>query len=488
METLVINYACREKRYALLKNNRVEKLVIQQPRKESIVGNIYLGIVTKVLPGMDAAFVCIGLEQDGYLHADKLSSIPSSIDEKKTSISSLVHQGQRLLVQVDKDATRNKGPRLTANIEFAGNLIVYLPKGHYTAVSKKIADHAVREKWRQFAEKVKEGEEGILFRTACEKYSEEEVIDELDALREQYRKMLQAFKIQKKPGLLLERNTFLEEIRGEMQKMTEGRIICDDHEPIDFLRRINKNEQIGFVYYREKKNIFSAYHVEHELEKALKKIVWLENGAYLVFEETEALTVIDVNTGKFSGKMDQRETIVKTNELAAVEIARQIRLRDLSGIILVDFIGMQDKEDEQRIIKKMEEALSSDDKRTRISGFTSLGILELTRKRTKVSLLENLTSTCPVCHGAGRVLSAETIAFRLERELWEFKGQEAEAVLIESTDEVKNIFCGPEDRHRKQLEGILGFKILFVLTGEMRPFYKITRFGTLTDLSGQAGN
>lgn len=481
LETLVVNYTAREKRYALLKNNRLDKLVVVQPSQESLVGNICLGIVTKVLPGMNAAFVDIGLEKNGYLHGSQLwPSFPS--EGKKTAISSLVHQGERLLVQIEKDGTRNKGPRLTGNIEFNGKSIVYMPKGCYIAVSKKLSDPKTRAKWRAFAQKVKSEEEGILFRTACEDFSEEQVLKELEFLRDEYRKAEQASKEMKKPGVLVERNSFLEELRGEMQKMKAGIVACDHLEVRDFLQRANNNKQIEVVTHRDKENIFSAYNLDHELEKALKKMVWLDNGAYLVFDETEALTVIDVNTGKFSGKMEQRDTVVKTNEIAAEEIARQIKLRDIGGIILIDFIDMKEKEDLERIIRKMEAALSYDEKRTRIAGFTSLGILQLTRKRTRVSLSENLTTPCPVCHGTGRVLSAETISFQLERELWEYKNTEDEAVLIDTTTEVKDVFCGHEDIHRHRLEEILGFKILFSITDECRPYYKIRQFGSTKEI------
>lgn len=485
METLVIDCVSREKRFAFIKDGCVEKFVIQQPLQESAVGNIYLGTVTRVLPGMNAAFVDIGTGQNGYLPADNIPALRE--DGKTRPLQSLVHQGKRLLVQIDKDPTRGKGPRLTANIEFAGNLIVYMPKGKYTAVSKKITDRNAREKWRNFAEKIKKEEEGLLFRTACEQASEEDVFRELEGLREQYRKLLRDSLELKKPGLLAERNSFLDAIREEMLKMAEGTVICNDAGLTAVLREMNRNKRLKIIFHHEKENIFSAYMLNHELEKALKKMIWLDNGAYLVFDETEAFTVIDVNTGKYSGKWDHRDTIVKTNEAAAEEIARQIRLRDLSGMILIDFIDMKEKEDEERILEKMRAALTPDEKRTHIAGFTSLGILQLTRKRTNRSLSELLTAPCPACNGTGRVLSVETVAFQLERELWEYRGVDAEAVLIESTVEVRKAFCGSEDVHRKRLEDVLGFKIVFIEKESPKPFYYIKRWGDFADIGGSLG-
>lgn len=481
LETLVINYAGREKRYALLSNKKLEKLVIKQPSQDSSVGNICLGIVKKVLPGMNAAFVDIGMEKNGYLHADKI--VPASLSEGgKSAISSLVHQGERILVQIEKDATRNKGPRLTGNIEFNGNALVYMPKGHYIAISKKLTDLKTRDKWRAFAQKEKTDREGILFRTACEDYSEEEILKELQLLRQQYQEAEQIAEEGKKPGTVVERNSFLEEIRDEMLKMKAGIVVCDHLEVSASLEQANKNKDVKINYHRQNENVFSVYNLEAELEKALKKMVWLENGAYLVFDEIEALTVIDVNTGKFSGKNTQRDTVLKTNELAAAEIARQIRLRDIGGIILIDFIDMKEKVDHENIIKKMETALLADEKRTRIAGFTSLGILQLTRKRTRVSLSENLTSSCPACHGTGRVLSAETIAFQMERELWDFKYMDHEAVLIETTAETKRVFCGNGDIHRHRLEETLKVKIFFTITDELLPYYKLRQFGSIKEI------
>lgn len=481
METLVVNYIGREKRYALLKDHRVEKLVIQQPKQQSSVGNIFIGTVTKVLPGMNAAFVDIGEEKNGYLHRDKLASYIESSEQleikEKKSISSFVHQGEKILVQVEKDATGNKGPRLTGNIEFNGHSIVYMPKGCYIAVSKKIEDHAEREKWRQIGNKLKTKHEGILFRTACVDSSVEEIELEIRQLREEYQYMVSVSQKMKKPGLVLERNSFLEEIKLEMKRFASGELIVDDLDIKQELQKVNTNDKLEIRFYHQKENIFTAYGLNSELEKALKRIVWLPNGAYLIFDETEALTIIDVNTGKFSGKIDLQDTVLKTNELAAVEIARQIRLRDLAGIILIDFIDMKELNDRQMVQRKMEKALQLDERRTRIVGFTHLGILQLTRKKTKVALSESLTTKCTVCEGTGKVLSSETVAFQLERELWEYRSHDFEAVLIETTHEVREIFSGLQNVHLLRLQQALGFSVYFLISDLSKPYYNILQYG-----------
>lgn len=475
MNRMIINAIGREKRVAILKNNRLEKLVVRQPKQQSLVGGIFLGIVEKVLPGMNAAFVHIGLEKNGFLQREHLPSFRAHKEDK--SISSFLHQGERILVQVKKDATGDKGPRLTGVIELSGNLVVYEPKGHTVTVSKKIADLAVREKWRDFGKNIKQGDEGLLFRTNCADHTEEEVVAEIESLREKYENILRLANTLKKPGLVVAKNTFLDEIHEEMKRLGSGEVIVDSLQLKQELAAL-QNDPIEIIYHHEKEGIFSAYRVEHELDNVLRKNVPLDNGATLVFDEAEALTIIDVNTGKFSGKEGRAETVLKTNELAADEIARQIVLRDLAGMVLIDFIDMKSDREREIIVKRLESALGADRKRTRIVGFTPLGILQLTRKKEQVSLTEGLTVSCSTCEGAGRVLSPETVAFRLERELLEYRGRDEEAILIETTEDVRRVFAGEQQTEQKRLEEIIGFDINFLIKdGLAKPFYRVNQMG-----------
>lgn len=482
MKTLVVNVSGREKRYAILRNNTLEKLVIEQPKQQSLVGGIYFGIVEKILPGMNAAFINMGLEKNGFLHRDKLPSFLAKKEDK--SISSYLHQGQKILVQIEKDATGDKGPRLTGIIEFNGTLTVYSPEGHYIAVSKKIEDPEAREKWRCFGVGIKEGEEGILFRTICKEHTEEEAASELTGLREQYQHVLQAMKAMKKPGLLYERNSFLEEIKALVVKTKPGKIVVDSLELKSEFAPLVPNGEV--IFHQNKENIFSTYRLEHEIENALKRVVMLENGAYLVFDEAEALTVIDVNTGKFTGSHGRGDTVMKTNESAAKEIARQVRLRDLAGMILIDFIDMKSDTEREQIKKSFMTALGHDDKRTRIVGFTPLGVLQLTRKKLKVSMSEALMEKCETCDGVGKVMSAESIAFRLERELFELRGRDEEAVLIETTKEVKDVFVGELNVHQTMLEDLIGFKIYFSIQDAPKPYYVMRQMGSIDSIREKA--
>ena len=466
----------REKRFALIADQRVEKLVVNQPKHTSSVGNIYVGTVTKVLPGMNAAFVEIGEEKNGFIHRDKLDSFVLSNEVKdqkeKKSISAFVHQGERLLVQVEKDSTGTKGPRLTGIIELSGNHLIYMPKGKYIAISKKMDQHEIREKWRLFGYQLKQDEEGLIFRTSCENASDQAIQVELNELRNQYHGLKVKAKAAKKPMKIYEQDHFLVELVAEIKPLVnQVEVIVDDHHLMEKLQNLYPSLLISL--YTGKENIFSVYKLEGEIEKALKRVVWLENGAYIVIDEVEALTIMDVNTGKFSGKNDLADTVLKTNILAAVEAARQFRLRDLGGMILIDFIDMKTDEDRNKVINVIMNEIKKDDRRTMIIGFTPLGILQLTRKKTKVSISEALTVKCPVCEGTGRILSPETVAFRLERELYEYRNRDIDEVVIELTEEVKREFSGVQDIHKHRLEEILGFSLNFDIQQNEKPFYNI---------------
>lgn len=488
METLIVNFTAREKRFALIKDNIVENIFFDRPERSSLVGNIYSGTVTKVLPGMNAVFIDIGEEKNAYLHRDMLSSYVLAVDKQNQNITSLVHQGEKLLVQVDKDATGTKGPRLTGIIEIQGFNLIYMPKGRYVAVSKKIANEDEKVKLRRLGHHLKQEEEGIIFRTSCMNSTEEEIAEELAQLRLEYDEWVRKAAILNKPGLIFLKDSFVDLIMARIEQMDAGEVVLDDLILKKAIEAIIKNDQIKLTYYNGKENIFSANRVEHEIAKALKRLVWLDNGAYLIFDEAEALTIIDVNTGKFSGKADYQDTVLKTNQLAAVEIGRQLRLRDIGGIVLIDFIDMKREQDRHTIEKTIKDELTKDEKRTKIIGFTPLGILQLTRKKTKVTLSEALQVKCPVCEGTGRILSAETQAFRLERELLEHRLSDYEAVLVETTKDVKVAFTGPNEAFIEALEESLHLKIYFSVQASAKHYYVVKQFGDIREISQKAGN
>ncbi|MDR7001494.1 Rne/Rng family ribonuclease [Neobacillus niacini] len=482
MDQLIINYQSREKRFAFIRNHKVEKMEFDRPEQRSLVGNIYYGTVSKVLPGMNAVFIDIGEEKHAYLHRDLLPAYVLSQDKNKENktVSSFVHQGEKLLVQVNKDATGTKGPRVTGIIEIQGNHHIYMPQGRYVAVSKKIADENEKSRLRRIGHQLKTVEEGIIFRTSSLFAAEEEIHQELDKLRLQYLELMKQAEAFKKPGLIFQKDSFVERLILMIAKMDEGEVIVDD---LPLKRILDEHKQnITVSYYGGKENIFAVNRVEHEIDKALKRVVWLDNGAYLIFDATEALTIIDVNTGKFSGKSDYQETVLKTNQLAAQEICRQLRLRDIGGMVLIDFIDMHREQDKQSVIEVFEK--NKDENRIKLIGYTPLGILQLTRKKTKVSLSEALTVKCPVCEGTGRILSPETVAFRLERELFEHRHGDFEAVLVETTKEVKEAMSD----HLKFLEESLHFKVYFSLQSNISHYYLLKQFGEKGEITQKAGD
>ncbi len=471
-----MNVKTSEKRVAVLEGNKVFELTVLQPNHTEIVGNIYKGRVIDVLPGMQAAFVDIGLERNGYIGREQLGTYQlAAPGEKEKSISSFVRQGEEMIVQVTKEGADRKGPKLTGLIEFPGDSIVYSPLGNYIAVSRKMKEEK-REKWRTFFQSQLQEPEGLIVRTACENQDEAKVVQELQMQRQRYKTMLEQKNRLKSPSLLVDANNLIDKILLEYPLQTVEEILIDDAETF---RKVK--DQIGegkTSFYREKENIFSFYGIEKEIEKALKHIVWLDNGAYLLIEQTEALTIIDVNTGKFQGKVNLRDTVFKTNIAAAKEIAYQLMVRNISGIVLIDFIDMKDKEQQQKVIQALRSVAKEDRNRVTIHGFTSLGIMELTRKKARQDLSAIVQTSCPTCSGTGRIESAETIAFKLERELWELRGLDHEAVWIQATEDVKRVFLGEKNVHKHRLEEVLAFHIYITEVPSPRHEYIIRHIGT----------
>lgn len=477
MKKVIVSTRTREKRFAYLIDQTVEKIHIEQPQSKSIVGNVYIGQVTKVIPGMNAVFVEIGEGKGAYLQKEKLASFVTdhaSIENKRMkSVSSYIKQGERIMVQVVKDATATKGPKLTGIIELAGKHLVYMPYGRYMAVSKKL-EAQTQNDIRQIGQQLKKEEEGIIFRTSAATCSKEELAIDLEIVRTEFAE-LQKKLLQKKIMLIKENDEFLKELHKVLDHLEAGQIVVDQSSVQKEVQL--KYPQLAISLHQGSEDIFSAYQMEGEVEKALKRIVWLKNGAYLIFDQAEGAMIIDVNTGKFEGKNRLEQTVLQTNELAAMEVARQIRLRDISGMILIDFIDMN--QEEQKIIKElMRKELQKEERQTKVLNFTSLGILEITRKKTVNSLSETIYCKCPTCEGTGLVKSSDSIAFKLERELWEYRNQDIEQIEISATPDVIAIFCGREQIHQQRLQEVLGYSILFNEVHAPKPFYKIRYVGT----------
>ncbi|MEC2076775.1 Rne/Rng family ribonuclease [Metabacillus fastidiosus] len=475
MRKLIINEKTSQLRCALYEDDELVEIHYEQNDQKEMAGNIYKARVVKVLPGMQAAFVNIGLDRNGYLHRNDLVSYQLA-DEKlqsKKTINHFIHEGEELLVQVVKEGTDHKGPKLTTNIEFGGEFLVYKPYGNYLMISKKVTNEEERNRLLSLGEKLRENEEGLLFRTACINKEEKEIIAEYEKLKQQFLQMKSEQAAV--PKCVFKARDFLSRILNEVALLQNDIIICDKLERAKQLKKYYQKVE----YFSKKEQIFSYYQLDQEIDKLLKRIVWLKNGAYIIIEQTEAMVVIDVNTGKFSGKLSMRETVLKTNEEAAAEIAKQIRLRNLSGMILIDFIDMKHEEDRRKILHIMERITAKDRTQTKLFGFTELNIFQLTRKKIRQPLEKELTEKCPVCQGIGHLVSNETVAFKLERELWEYEHMIEEAIWIEASVGVASLF---NEQHIKRLEQTFGFKLRITTNDSISAGYYIRHIGDLSTI------
>lgn len=476
-----MNLLTNEKRIAVLEHAKAAEFYFSYPSSEDLTGNIYVGRVTKVLPGMQAAFVDIGLEKNGFLHRDQLISFQtSSLDsntKKEKSISEFVREGESLLVQVEKNSVGTKGPKLTNLVEIAGKSIIYVPHGNYVAISKKMKNEESRLFWRELFSSLITNPEGVVVRTSAEQSTMEDMKVELDKLRSLYREMEVKQKSSKTPILIHRTENLAEKFIKALGEETVEEVIVDTSSDVQKLKEAYPSLNVSF--YGGKENIFTHYSIEQDVERLSKKIVWLKNGSYLVIEHTEAMTIIDVNTGKFTGKTSLKDTVFKTNEQAVVEIARQIRLRDIGGMILIDLIDMKSNEDRSKILRVLSEQLKNDRTRTVVYGFTQLGILEMTRKRVRENALVQSTEPCYTC-GRGHVLSKESTLYKMERELMELRGQDAEAIWIDATSHVLELI--KEGEELAFLETSLQMKLYFSEMKDAKPNYYIRHIGSRKEI------
>ncbi|MFZ3588319.1 Rne/Rng family ribonuclease [Bacillus sp. DJP31] len=481
--TLIMNLLSSEKRVAVLENNKAVEFYFSHPSSVDLNGNIYMGRVTKVLPGMQAAFVDIGLEKNGFLHRDQLHSFqsyPLSIEErKKKNISEFVREGELLLVQVEKNSVGTKGTKLTNMIEFPGQYVVYVPNGDYIAVSKKMGSEAIRSLWKSEMQSLLSDHEGVIVRTAAQEQIPLIVTQELNRLRNEYKEIRNIMIETKRPTLLKSFDRMSDKLIQDIGISTIDEIVVDELDAYKRLR--DMYPQVKFSYHLKRENIFSHYEIEQEIEKLNKKTVWLPNGSYLVFEHTEAMTIIDVNTGKFTGKTNLKDTVWKTNEQAALEVARQIRFRDIGGMILVDFIDMKSVDERNRIIELMKQQVTQDRTRTIVYGFTQLGILEITRKRVRETLFLQRMEACHTC-GNGFVPSKYSLAYKLERELLELRGYDAEAIWVEATKDILDIFTNQNTQLQETVENNLHMNLFFTERVDSKPTYVLRHIGSVKEI------
>ncbi|WP_171016644.1 Rne/Rng family ribonuclease [Pseudalkalibacillus caeni] len=420
MKNLYLNFAFHEKRAAIVEDGKLMELFIDNPFDSSGTGNIFFGKVVKVLPGLGAVFVDIGLSKNGYLEQGDMLSGRRERLQNNEPLPEVLRVGETMLVQITKEGSSTKGPRLTELITLPGRHIVYMPGSGYMAVSKKIQPEETREALRMFGECLLQGSEGLILRTECQTAAKSVIKEELEGLRKKWEGIQKS--LTDVPSLVYTDATLLEELLRNRVLNEVDRIETDELESFKNLER--NPEFSGKVFmYDGKENMFSKYGIEKQIKKALQPVAWLKSGGNIVVQETEAMTVIDVNTGKNSSRINREKAVLKTNDEAAAEIARQLKLRNISGIVMIDFLKMDQEEEKESLLSSFTKALEKDRTRTSILGFTSLGLLEMTRKKTSLPLKDRLAENCPACGGTGFVTSTETLAYRMERKLWEHRNE-----------------------------------------------------------------
>ena len=468
-DEILVNVTPQETRVAVVENGVLQEVFIERTRRRGLVSNIYKGKISRVLPGMQAAFVDVGLERTAFLHASDIAHNGREGDAPP-GISELVHEGQEILVQVVKDPLGSKGARLTTHVTIPSRYLVMMPDDTSVGVSQKIESEEERGRLKELMGEItdQQGEHGYIVRTAAEGVDEESLRSDAEFLRRLwatiqersqgarsgrvvYEDLPLALRVLRDLGGSGDIEKVRIDSRGTHQKLAE------------FARDFMPEMEPKLEHYPGGRPLFDLYNVEDEIDKALERKVQLKSGGYLIIDQTEAMTTIDVNTGAFVGSRNLEETIFKTNLEAAQAIARQLRLRNLGGIIIIDFIDMVEEEHKRQVLRALERCMERDRAKSHICEVSSLGLVEMTRKRTRESLEHVLCEPCPTCGGRGSLKSAETVCFEIFREILREARQFADArkLLVLASQEVVDLLVDEESNSLAELEAFVGKPIHF---------------------------
>ena len=464
-EDILINVTPFETRVALVEQGAVQELHIERSIQRGHVGNLYLGKVVRVLPGMQSAFVDIGLERAAFIHVADLRQNRSerSNGAVVTPIEKLLFEGQSLMVQVIKDPLGTKGARLSTQISIAGRMLVYLPYDPHIGISQKIEseEDRISLKERVLRFKSEDDDGGFIVRTQAEGATDDELLADHSYLRTLWTSIQAKAKSQPSPSLLYTDLTLAQRVLRDMVTPTTGTILVDSRsttqELLDWARTYTPSVLDRIKHYSGERPLFDTANVDEEIARALSRRVDLKSGGYLIIDQTEALTTVDVNTGGFVGGRNFDDTIFKTNLEAAVALARQLRLRNLGGIIILDFIDMEDAEHRGAVLAELNKALSKDRTRMTVSGFSQLGLVEMTRKRTRDSLAHQLCEPCPTCQARGNVRTARTLCYEILREiLRESRQFNPKEFRILASQAIVDLFLEEESAHLAMLGDFIG--------------------------------
>jgi ribonuclease G len=478
---ILVSEDAGEMRVALVEDGRLAEIYIERPGKRSYAGNIYRGKVDNVLPGMDAAFVDVGLERNGFLYVDDVAD-PEDGEKRPHKITQMLKPGQEVLVQVNKDPMGSKGARLTGQLSLAGRYLVYVPGGSGVGVSRRLPSDE-RDRLRDLCKSLKAKNAGLIVRTVAEGKSVEEMKNDLRFLSRLWTRLKAKADKVKAPGLIYAEADVSLQVARDLYNESFSAVLADDpkrhHELVSYLEKVAPELATRVKLYEGDEPLFRAHGIEEQIAKALERRVLLPSGGNLVIDHTEALTVIDVNTGRFTGGKGLEDTITRNNLEAAREVVRQLRLRDIGGIIIIDFIDMEYARNREAVLAKLQAELETDRTKTYVVEISPLGLVEMTRQNITDGARGILTQTCPFCEGKARTLSPETMAITIERRLGEHAAvTQAKALLVEvNTPVAERLVAGGRIKRLEKDSGkrffLEGSKLLPVET------YRIVAEGSL---------
>ena len=438
---IIINHTPQETRVAVMDNSVLTELFHERGKEKGVVGNIYKGKVLKVLPGMESAFVEIGLEKAAFLYVDDVLSdftIYDDLDEedgdrptmqrashsrreKRTPIDKLIKEGQEILVQVSKGPIGTKGARITGHISIPGRNLVFMPSMDSVGVSRQISEESERQRLKEIVNRLRPEKSGFIIRTVAEDRMEDEFRSDINYLISLWDGILKKYNESKAPALVYEDLNITYRVIRDMFSSDVKKMLVDDEEEFRNIRGFLKKflpKYTGYVeHFRRRQPIYDFYGIEEEIDRATAQKVWLKSGGYLVIDQTEALTAVDVNTGRYVGKASHEETIFKTNLEAVKELVYQLKLRNIGGIIIIDLIDMESAQNRQKVYQALKDELRHDKARSKILQISEIGLVEMPRKRDRENLGRQLSNPCPYCDGTGRIRSLSTICYEMFREI-----------------------------------------------------------------------
>ncbi len=480
-EEILINVTSQESRIAVLENGMLQELLIERTSSRGLVGNIYRGKVIRVLPGMQAAFINIGRERSAFLHAAEILPIAEeeTLEQKipTPDINELLHDGQTITVQVIKDELGTKGARLTTHLTIPSRYLVYMPDNDHVGISQRIDNEEERQRLKTLLDDRPQGSGGYIVRTAAEGAAEDDLKRDSEFLLKLWEQIKLKIQKAKAPAVVHEDldlplrfvrdlvPTDVEKIRIDSELVHSRLLEFLD----DFVPNLNKSLE----FYTGERPLFDLFNVEDDIEKSLHRKVTLKSGGYLIIEQTEAMVTIDVNTGAFVGYRNLEDTIFKTNLEAASALARQLRLRNLGGMVIIDFIDMKDEEHKRQVLRTLEKAIDKDHAKTQISEVSSLGLVQMTRKRSRESLEHVLCEPCTTCNSRGSIKTAQTVCYEILRELHRSaKAYEAKQYLVLASQEVVDRMLDEETNHLAELETLINKPVRF----QAEPLYTQEQF------------